>query len=386
MKVAALILLAIVVIAESKVHKIPLTKFKSARSILRQRGLSIEKLEHRYTPPQARHKRDLSEGLTDYSDVQYYGPITIGTPPQDFQILFDTGSSNLWVPSVNCDSSNVACQTHNQYDASASSTYVANGRLFSIQYGSGSLTGYLSEDTVAIETLEVPNQVFAEAIREPGLSFVFSQFDGIMGMGYPQISSDGVTPVFDNIMSLGLLDENVFSFYLSKTVDNNVGGEMYLGGTDSAYYTGDITYVDVTVKGYWQFNLDSVTAGSTTIQQNVHAIADTGTSLITATAGAYQDLMSALGPINIGGVDYFECNGNYPDVVFTLSGTAFPLTVSQYALENADGGTYCESGFQPLALVTEGTPTWILGDVFISTYYTVFDRDADRVGFATAVQ
>jgi len=381
---AAVLLLAIVVLAEAKVAKIPLYKVISAKSILRQRGLTIEKLNHRFAPPQARHKRDLSEGLTDYANVQYYGPLSLGTPAQDFQILFDTGSSNLWVPSVNCDSTNVACQTHNQYDASASSTYVKNGRSFSIQYGSGSLSGYLSQDTCRIGSITVPDQVFAEAITEPGTAFVFSQFDGIMGMGYPQIANDGVTPVFDNIMTLGLLTENVFSFYLSKTDEAAVGGEMYLGGINSAHYTGSITYVDVTVKGYWQFNLDSVKAGNTVIQSNVHAIADTGTSLITGPPSIIDQLQSDLGATNIGGIPYFPCSGgNYPDVTFTLSGTAFVLTKDDYIIKS-DGATYCESGFEGLRLNTEGVNTWILGDVFISTYYTVFDRDSNRVGFATS--
>ncbi len=84
-----------------------------------------------------------------------------------------SSSSNLWVPSVQCTS--IACFLHAKYDSSASSTYKANGSEFSIQYGSGSMEGFVSQDTLRIGDLTIKGQDFAEATKEPGLAFAFGK-------------------------------------------------------------------------------------------------------------------------------------------------------------------------------------------------------------------
>ncbi|XP_011196142.2 lysosomal aspartic protease-like [Zeugodacus cucurbitae] len=318
--------------------------------------------------------RGATEQLQDQFDMSYYGKITIGTPPQEFLVLFDSGSSNLWIPSSSCPSSNQACQNHAKYDSSASSTYVANGESFSIQYGSGSLSGYLSQDTVRVAGLTIKDQVFAEAMQEPGTSFVNSGFDGLMGMAFQSISNDNVVPPFYNMWSQGLISKNLFSFYLTRAGTSVNGGEMILGGSDSSLYKGQLTYVPISEQGYWQFGVDSGSIGGQPLcSGGCQAIADTGTSLIVAPYYGYITYMNIVDPDGDG---YIDCSSvsSLPDMEFVIGGTTFTIPASQYVVES--------EGLCSPAISYMGTDFWILGDIFIGLYYTEFDMGNNRIGFA----
>ncbi len=209
-----------------------------------------------------------------------FSEIAIGTPPQSFKVVLDTGSSNLWVPSSECGS--IACYLHTKYDSSASSSYKKNGSEFEIRYGSGSLSGFISQDTVQIGDIKVKNQLFAEATEEPGLAFAFGRFDGIMGLGYDTISVNKIVPPFYSMVNQGLLDEPVVSFYLSDTANgDNDQSEAMFGGVNKGHYTGKMTKIPLRRKAYWEVDLDAITFGDATAElDNTGVILDTGTSLI----------------------------------------------------------------------------------------------------------
>ncbi|CAG2108152.1 unnamed protein product, partial [Medioppia subpectinata] len=106
-------------------------------------------------------------------------------------VLFDTGSANLIVPSAKCSS--VACFLHAKYSSDYSSTYVANGAPVTLQYRTSNLTGILSTDTLTIGGIaRIKNQTFTEYTREPGLAFAYTKYDAVLGLAFQALAIDNV--------------------------------------------------------------------------------------------------------------------------------------------------------------------------------------------------
>jgi len=238
--------------AYAKLHSIELKRLDQGRTL---RGIhqSRERITNRWGSGNVAIPE---EDLVNYMDAQYYGEIEIGTPAQKFTVIFDTGSSNLWVPSATCGWLNIACKRHNKYDSTKSSTYTKDGRDFSIQYGTGAMKGFVSVDKVCVAGVCVDNQGFAEAVKEPGITFVAAKFDGILGMGWSTISVDGLPTVFDSMIAQNSVEAPVFSFYLNRNPDDSNGGKLVLGGSDKNLYTGEMNYIPLSQTTYWQVNMD----------------------------------------------------------------------------------------------------------------------------------
>ncbi|XP_042781979.1 renin isoform X1 [Panthera leo] len=372
-------------------NRIFLKKMPSIRESLKERGVDVARLGAEWSQFTKRFSFGNSTSpvvLTNYLDTQYYGEIGIGTPPQTFKVIFDTGSANLWVPSTKCSPLYTACEIHSLYDSSESSSYMENGTAFTIRYGSGKVKGFLSQDEVTVGGITV-TQTFGEVTELPLIPFMLAKFDGILGMGFPAQAVGGVTPVFDHILSQGVLKEDVFSVYYSRN-SHLLGGEVVLGGSDPQYYQGNFHYVSVSKTGSWQIKMKGVSVRSATLvcEEGCMVVVDTGASYISGPTSSLRLLMETLGAKELSPNEYVvNCKQvpTLPDISFHLGGRAYTLTSADYVLKDSYGNDgLCTLALHGLDVPPPTGPVWVLGASFIRKFYTEFDRHNNRIGFALA--
>jgi len=371
-----------------KVVRIPLNKRTDEEMVANLN--SAQKLEKSLRgSTHTRNLKEENEVIKDYANAQYFGSVSIGSPPQSFMVIFDTGSSNLWVPKKGCTHcGNPFFGQKSKYDHDKSGSYTADGKDFEIMYGSGSVSGFFSKDSVILaDDLEVTGQSFAEVQDAGGLGLAYAlgKFDGILGLGFTSISVGGVPTVFENAIEQSIVDEPVFSFYLG----DNGPGELTFGGYDDSKFEGDLTYTKLLQATYWEIALDGVSAGDYKAPDNadgspITAIVDSGTSLITGPKKEIAKLAKAVGAkSSFTGQYTIDCAtlDSMPDIVFTIDGTEYTIPGAKAVIQAS--GT-CLFAFMGADFPPPG-PQWILGDVFMRQYYTVFNYNEKTIGFAKAV-
>ncbi|KAL3453579.1 aspartic peptidase domain-containing protein [Aspergillus insuetus] len=371
-----------------KLNKVPLTEQFITRNIADHANALHQKYMGQFQqqviqdePANAMGRHDVL--VDNFMNAQYFSEIELGTPPQSFKVVLDTGSSNLWVPSSECGS--IACYLHQKFDSSASSTYKKNGSDFAIQYGSGSLSGFVSQDTLKIGDLKVEGQDFAEATSEPGLAFAFGRFDGILGLGFDTISVNKIVPPFYKMIEQGLLDDPVFAFYLGDANKEGDSSEATFGGIDKDHYTGELINIPLRRKAYWEVDLDAIALGDDVAElDNTGVILDTGTSLIALPSNLAEMINTEIGAKKgFTGQYSVDCatRDSLPDITFTLTGHNFTIGPYDYTLE-VQGS--CISAFMGMDFPEPVGPLAILGDAFLRKWYSVYDLGNSAVGLAKA--
>ncbi|KAL2093785.1 hypothetical protein ACEWY4_011097 [Coilia grayii] len=310
----------------------------------------------------------------------YYGAISIGTPPQSVQVLFDTGSSNLWVDSIYCNSK--ACNIHQKFNPQSSSTFQWAGKSFTLHYGAGGMTAYLGYDTISVGDVTVTQQMVG---LSETLNTNETPFAGIVGLAYPQIAASQQPTLMDTMVQQGVLQNDFVAFYLSR---GQYGSEISFGEVDNSKITSQVTWTPVISQSWWEimmqgFQINGQETGW--CQQGCAAIVDTGTPGLAIPSQYFSSIMQNMGAQQYNGMYYISCSAanNLPTLSVTISGVSFPIAPSAYIQQAGNG--YCTFGMMPTSQQDfSGRPMWILGDVFLREYYSIYDRGNNRVGFATA--
>uniref|UniRef100_A0A0N5A6I0 Peptidase A1 domain-containing protein n=1 Tax=Parastrongyloides trichosuri TaxID=131310 RepID=A0A0N5A6I0_PARTI len=352
----------------------------------------------------------------------YLANITIGTPGQQFVIIPDTGSSNLWVPDKTCGQSATQecpayckdaslceflceveccvrenkpkllniCDGKHKFDSSKSSTYILKDQKFVIKYGSGSAEGYLGTDTVTMlgsgQNLVIPSTTFGQAtLIAPQLANTAT--DGILGLAFTSLAVDGITPPIINAISQNLLDQSLFTVYLQhlgrSSLQGQDGGIFTYGAIDTDNCNSQIDYYKLSSATYWQFLIDGIDIGKTSIDKRWNVISDTGTSLIGGPFTAIEKIANVVGAkfSSHFGAYIINCESNIPEFVIKIGGKKYSIP-SKFLIDEIISGT-CMLGMFSMNTGGYG-PQWILGDPFIMSYCQIYDIQNKRIGFALA--
>ncbi|CEP13848.1 hypothetical protein [Parasitella parasitica] len=284
----------------------------------------------------------------DYKGNLYIGDgsiymvnVAIGTPPQNFELVLDTGSADLWVPGASCPSTMCPLSKFNE---SSSNTFKDMNEVFNITYGIGSASGGYGMDRVNIGGAIIEQQQFGLTNNTENIltnmqtlsgesytptvsgadnSSIYSSdhhIDGIFGLGYPLITSasKSYNPFFFNLKEQNKISQNIFSIFLNKSESADAAGEVIFGGVDSTKYQGDIVYLPLAKTsrlslggksdyGYWQVYGQGVGAtvnGKTTLNAQFNAttqfVFDTGTTLTYLPINIIEPLFAAaIGSTNL---------------------------------------------------------------------------------------
>ncbi|KAI6234001.1 Peptidase A1 domain-containing protein [Aphelenchoides fujianensis] len=351
------------------------------------------------------------QNFTDYTDLFYAGNITIGTPPQSFQVLFDTKSADLWVlddsctdPKV-CDGQNdpqYGTWTKQKFHKNQSSTFQKNGAGFDGYADGSSVHGYVGVDTLILGGISVSNQAVG-LVNDLAGYFPFYPYDGVLGLGWPTAGSDQQTNVFPNLIPQ--LDAPLFTIWLDRHVQpakGRAGGMITFGTVDQQNCDVPLVYAPLFVQTDWSFAVDAFDLGTFHNATALAAASDTTAGFILVPFDLMYAILDQLQPAfdPSTGLYTVPCTSaaTLPDLVFTVGGQELHVAATEYVI---DVGSWLKKNQELRSFfqlnLTDGicalmvdynddadVYSWIMGEPFLRSFCTIYDVGQKRMGFAKA--
>ncbi|KAI6241091.1 putative aspartic protease [Aphelenchoides fujianensis] len=219
----------------------------------------------------------------DYGNAEYNLQVGVGTPPQLFEVVPDTGTSEAWLVDSTCDPNNSyndcpiyckepmvcaqvceayccgppatptpparlfdhgdPCANKRQFDQTASGTYTATSKTFNGSSELGFVSGFLGQDTYSFGDVAIAGVTFGQADRL-SVSFTNAPMDGLLGLGFADADFDGKPSVVQQAIDSGLLDAPLFTIWLESAGGqpfDQPAGAFTLGDVDAEHCSTDWT-------------------------------------------------------------------------------------------------------------------------------------------------
>jgi len=323
---------------------------------------------------------------------EYYGQVSVGTPPQSFLVVFDTGSGNLLLPSKECTSD--ACTGHKRYDSSLSSTSLqvafadhpdtqvaADGTrdIVTITFGTGEMSGVYVREHICVGGSGICCQAnFVAATEESDEPFSLVPFDGILGLSLPEMAEGPSFSLVDRLVAAKVLKKGIFAVFFGNDGEQS---EITFGEFRKEALASEVFWAPVSTPGYWQVEMGDVVLQGKALglcgkAKKCQVAVDTGTSLLAGPSEVVDMLMERLHVAQ-------DCSNfnSLPDLGFVIEGHVFNLNPEDYVAQN---NGICSLGLMSLDIPPPRGPLFIFGDPFLRKYYTIYDKDELRVGFGVA--
>jgi len=326
------------------------------------------------------------------NDVGYFALVQIGTPPQVFRILMDSGSADLWVGAENCKSANGGgCGNHTFLGTQGSASFVETKEPFNVTYGTGAVAGIKVTDNLNLAGLALDKHQFGVAqLESVDFSADSVEFDGLMGLAQSSLSNQQTLTPIEALAQKRIIQEAITSYKISRLADQKNDGEITFGGLDETKFDPNtlVTLDNVNEKGFWEATMDSVTVdGVDSGLAGRKAILDTGTTLILAPAADAAKVHQGIQGAKSDGQGGFlvPCTTN-ASIALNFGGKSFAIDLRDLAFAPVDANNSTGDCVSAISGGNVGDATeWLVGDTFLKNAYFSTNVNKNQMSLAKLV-